>query len=261
MLVVEGFNTQAVSLHLEIVIQRMHSYSHKCFYLWAVQTSNTAEKNFTCDKFEINFSFNRANKMGNFLRDIHLPHTGSILWSTPPLASGLHPLLLHYINRCSIFTTIFSHVNRNFYLTGSIFIILHGVSKDWCRVGCMPINFGCFCWDSFNSLVRYLHTPVHFFACTPSTLLSYISTVCLKEYVFVNGFAICIILVFLWETFFIINGKLKMLFSFKNFAAQYVQPISENVTICSGSSPFHTVAISDSIFLPFMFSMNLEFRH
>ena len=115
MLVVEGFNTQAVSLHLEILIQRMHSYSHKCFYFWAVQTSNTAEKNFTCDKFKINFSFNRANKMGNFLRDIHLPHTGSILWSTPPLASGLHPLLLHYINRCSIFTTIFSHVNRNFY--------------------------------------------------------------------------------------------------------------------------------------------------
>ena len=103
------------------------AFQNKRGHIWSAPY---CKKNFTCDKFEINFSFNRANKMGNFLRDIHLPHTGSILWSTPPLASGLHPLLLHYINRCSIFTTIFSHVNRNFYLTGSIFIILHGVSKD-----------------------------------------------------------------------------------------------------------------------------------
>ena len=141
---VHPFKTQAVTLHLEIVIQKRTVIAMNALIFRSVQISNVGEICFTFDNFEINCSFTSTNNSGSF---------GAI---NPFLPTYLgyksfvkaKSLLLHHINRCSIF---YHSIWRASFLPYFNFF-----SKYGCRFGCMLIYFGFSCPNSFDSLSWFL---------------------------------------------------------------------------------------------------------
>ena len=76
---VHTFKTQAVTLHLEIVIQKRTVIAMNALIFRSVQISNVGEICFTFDNFEINCSFTSTNKSGSFgAINPFLPHIWGI---------------------------------------------------------------------------------------------------------------------------------------------------------------------------------------